>query len=87
MDFVFFPDHLATRSPGYIGNLCIAPSGQRATLTDVTDALQRRDSVSIRQASEAELKRAEALASLFEIGVLLGQKLETLLDQDAPPPT
>lgn len=84
MNFVYFSEELEARAPGFFSSLCEEPSGEWSSLHDVVAAITRREPVSIRPATESEMNRAEAFVALFEIGLMLGEKLETLLDQNAP---
>ncbi|WP_139236724.1 hypothetical protein [Rugamonas rubra] len=84
MEVVYFSDELAARAPGFMFPLCEAPGGAWLSLNDVIKAIQRRETVTIRPASSSEMNRAEAFVALFEIGLILGEKMEALLDQDRP---
>lgn len=82
MQFVYFPEELNARAPETVGCLCAAPSGEWVSLLDIVAAIQRRETVSIRPASEGEMRRAEAYVALYEIGMMLAEKMEVLLDQE-----
>lgn len=84
MQVIFFSQELAARAPAAVG--CLFDEGTKnwVTLFDIAAAIERRENVTIRPASESEMKRAEAVAALFDIGVMLGEKVAALLDQDTP---
>lgn len=84
MRAVFFPEELHERAPQIFGHFCEEPGGEWLTLVDLVQAMKRGETVTVRAASESELKRADAYVALFEIGQMLGEKLSTLLDQDPP---
>ncbi|MYN45930.1 hypothetical protein GTP23_12815 [Pseudoduganella sp. FT93W] len=84
MNVVYFPDEIAERAPDIFSSLCIEPSGEFLSIQELIAAIVRRENVNIRPATETEIKRAEAYVALFEIGMMLGEKLNTLFDQDAP---
>lgn len=84
MNVVYFSEELANRAPGHIYPLCEEPSGAWVSLVDVVEAIRRREPVTIRPATEGEMRRAEAATALYEIGLLLSEKLNTLLDQQSP---
>lgn len=83
MQVVYFSEELSARAPETVGCLCAAPSGEWVTLLDIVSAIRRRETVSIRPASEREMQRAEGYVALYEIGMLLAEKMESLLDQEA----
>jgi hypothetical protein len=84
MQVVYFSQELQARAPAVLGCLYDEATKNWVTLFDVAAAIERRETVAIRPATESEMKRAEAIAALFDIGVMLGQKVEALLDQDTP---
>ncbi|WUR14718.1 hypothetical protein E7V67_006305 [[Empedobacter] haloabium] len=84
MRAVFFPEELNDRAPNVIGHFCADPGHEWLTLLDIVDAIRRGEEVTIRPATDSELKRADAYISLYEIGTMLGEKLVTLLDREDP---
>jgi hypothetical protein len=84
MNAVFFPEIFSERAPTLMGHLCAAPNNEWITLVDVLEHLQAGHSVEIRQASPAELKRADGYIALYEIGQMLGDKMRELLDEEPP---
>lgn len=84
MQFVYFPDGITQRAPSVVSSLYVAPNAVPATIIDVANAIQRGEVVNVRPASASELKRGEAAVALFEIGMLLGEKVSDLLDQETP---
>jgi hypothetical protein len=84
MQVVYFPEDLSARAPEVMGCLCATPGNEWVTLLDVVAAIQRREVVTVRPASESEMKRAEAYVALYEIGAMIGEKMNTLLDQAEP---
>lgn len=84
MHVVYFPEIFSERAPTMMGHLCAAPNSEWITLIDVLDYLKAGHSVEIRQASPAELKRADGYIALYEIGQALGDKMRELLDEEPP---
>ncbi|MFC0131398.1 hypothetical protein CR105_03050 [Massilia eurypsychrophila] len=84
MQVVYFSQELQARAPGVLGCLFNEDTKGWVSLIDVAAAIERRENVTVRPATETEMKRAEAVAALFDIGVQLGQKVEALLDQETP---
>ncbi len=81
---VHFPEELYARAPKAIGRLCLAPSNEWVSLITVAEAVDRGETVTIRPASENELRRADAFVSLYEIGLAMGEKIGILLDKESP---
>lgn len=84
MKCVFFGEELARRAPEMFGHTCTEPDLKWVGLLDIGAALQAGQSVTIRQASESELQRAEALIALREIGTAMGQRISQILNQHEP---
>jgi hypothetical protein len=82
MNVVYFPEQLNARAPALMGCLCAVPENRWLNLGDVAHALRNGEAVNIRQASPTELKRAEGLTALYEVGMIVGEKVKALLDQD-----
>jgi hypothetical protein len=82
MQIVHFPEQLGARAPNVMGCLLTA-EGQWVSLFHVADALRSGEAVTIRHATESELKRAESIVALYEVGFMVGTKIRTLLDQEA----
>ena len=80
MKIVYFNPELSARAPDLLGVFCLDPSGQWLTLKDIDDALAGGADVEIRQASETEVERAEAVAVLYEIELQLARQVGGLLD-------
>lgn len=81
MQVVFFPENLCARAPDILSCLYSWPDNQKTSIPEVIEAIRRNELIMIRPASESELKRAEAMIALFDIGVMIGQKVQVLLDQ------
>lgn len=86
MQVVFFPEEFHTRAPTIMGHLRAAASHKWVTLNDVIETVRAGQAVTIRPASETELKRAEGYIALYDIGVQLAAHLGELLDQDPAAP-
>lgn len=80
MQAVYFGQELNKRAQEVIGCLCLEPNVEWVNLLDVVAAMDRGETVTIRPASVGEMKRAESLVSLCEIGEQLGAKIGELLD-------
>lgn len=83
-EIVYFGDELQKRAPGAVGQLYFGGTPEWITADDVIEAVKRKIPVCIRPATESEMKRAEALAALYEIGQQIGQRVGQLLDQETP---
>lgn len=83
MKIVYFNPELSARAPDLLGVFCLDPSGQWLTLKDIDDALAGGADVEIRQASETEVERAEAVVILYEIELELARRVGGLLDPNA----
>lgn len=83
MKIVYFNPELSARAPDLLGVFCADPSGQWLTPQDIDDALAGGADVEIRQASETEVERAEAVAVLYEIELQLARQVGGLLDPGA----
>lgn len=80
MNVVYFGQEFHQRAPDAIGCLCVEPSTEWVSLLDICAAMARGEVVTIRPASEGEMKRAEMLVSIHEIGMQMGMKITELLD-------
>jgi hypothetical protein len=80
MQAVYFGLELNKRAPELIGCLCTEPDIKWINLLDVCAAMAAGETVTIRPASDAEMKRAEGAVALYEIGQQLGAKIGELLD-------
>jgi hypothetical protein len=80
MQVVYFGQELHRRAPEVIGCLCLEPDVQWVSLLEVVAAMESGETVTIRPASDSEMKRAESLVQLCEIGEQLGAKIGQLLD-------
>jgi hypothetical protein len=80
MQVVYFPREDHEPAPADLGSLYNEATSSWVTINDVAAAIRRRENVSVRPATASELKRAEALSALFQIGLMLQQKIGTLLD-------
>lgn len=81
MNFVYFGQDLNRRAPDLFGHICNDPMTQWVGLLDISAALQSGHSVSIRHATESELKRAEALIALRNVGEEMARSIHQLLDE------
>jgi len=84
MEFVFFGEELPNRAPDVVGHVFDVEGNTWSSMLDVTVALLAGQDVSIRQATESELKRAEALIGLRDAGYHIAQCVLHLLEQDGP---
>lgn len=84
MDFVFFGQELPERAPATVGHVFDVEGNQWSSMLDVVVALLAGQNVSIRQATESELKRAEALIGLRDAGYHIAHCVHHLLEQDGP---
>jgi hypothetical protein len=84
MHVVYFSQELQLRAPAALGCLYHEATHTWVTLLDLENAIKRREEVTVRPATATELKRAEAVAAMFNIGLALREKIGALLDQDAP---
>jgi hypothetical protein len=84
MEFVFFGEDLPNRAPDVIGHVYDVEGNQWASMFDVILALMEGKKVSIRQATETELKRAEALIVVQELGYNIALCVHQLMEQDGP---
>lgn len=80
MKIVYFKPELSARAPDLLGVFCADPSGQWLAPEDIGAALAAGEDVDIRQASPAEIERAEAVVILYGIELQLAQQLGGLLD-------
>jgi len=71
MKVVYFDRELTDRAHSVIGSFCVDPGAHRISLADIVAALDRRETVEIRPASEAERERAEALSVIGGIALQL----------------
>lgn len=83
MQFVHFPDSLVESAPaGTLSSLYTSPDNVPAKLLDLIHAITRGETVTVRPATASELKRAEAIIALVQIGSMIGEKFGVLLDQE-----
>lgn len=80
MKIVYFNPELSARAPDLLGVFCLDPSGHWLTLQDIDEALASGADVEIRQATENEVERAEAIVILYEIELQLARQVGGLLD-------
>lgn len=83
MKLVYIEQHLSDLAPSVIGAFCVDPSAEWVTFTDITAALERGESVTIRPASATEKTRVESLIALSAIADQLAAKVGGLLDSPA----
>ncbi|MDO8051136.1 MULTISPECIES: hypothetical protein [unclassified Janthinobacterium] len=83
MKIVYFNPELSTRAPDLLGVFCMDPNGQWLTLQDIDEVLATGADVEIRQATETEVERAEAVVILYEIELELARRVGGLLDPNA----
>jgi predicted transcriptional regulator len=85
MQAVYFGTDLTQRAPSVIGGpFCIETSQEWIGLAHIAAAIERGEVVHIRPATKSEMKRAEAAAALFEIGLQIAEKVGDLLDHKGP---
>lgn len=80
-EFIYWPEYLHQTAPQLLGVLSSAEPFQWVGLPDVVAQVVAGESVQLRHASASEIKRAESMIALWDIGVKLSEHLETLLDQ------
>ena len=80
MQAVYFGQELNKRAPDIVGCLYLDSGAQWVTLVDVVAAMDRGETISIRPASDAEMKRAEGVVALYEIGQQISAKIGQILD-------
>lgn len=80
MQAVYFGQELNKRAPDIVGCLYLDPAAKWVTLFDLVAAMDRGETITIRPASQSEMKRAECLVALYEISWQLGAKIGELLD-------
>jgi len=84
MQVVYFPEELHQAAPAIIGHFCVEPTGDWLTLIDVVQVFQAGHTVTIRHATDNELKRAEAFVALYQVGQQLAAKMNAVLDFHPP---
>lgn len=84
MKVIYFGTELHQRAPEMMGVFCSDPEGKWLTVPEFLAAIERFEPVDTRPASASEMKRAEAMVTLYEICVQLGYNLGALLDKDEP---
>lgn len=84
VELVYFGEELCERAPGVVGCLYHGTTKSWVSTMEVLETIRLKMAVQIRPASESEMKRAEALAAMYEIGQQIGEKIEQLLDQEGP---
>lgn len=77
MNAVFFNEELHARAPTSVGTI-LADDGRWIGLAEVADAMRAGEVVTIRPASACELRRAEAIVEVVEIGAKLAGHLQIL---------
>lgn len=80
MQIVHFPEELQARAPDIMGRLRVAHSQKWVTPADVVAVINDGQTVTIRPATEVELKRAEAYMALYGIHTQLGAHVGNQLD-------
>lgn len=84
VELVYFGEELCERAPGAIGCLYHDAGKEWVPGMQVFELIRLNMPLTIRPATESEMKRAEALAALYEIGKQIGDKIEHILDQESP---
>ncbi|NHZ35343.1 hypothetical protein [Massilia rubra] len=80
MKVVYFPDENSSRAQTAVGAMFASPQNKWVNLLDLIATIESGETVEIRPASEAEIKRADAYVALHQIGVMLGEKLDAILE-------
>lgn len=80
MQVVYFDEELVEQAPDVLGLFYVEPSGVATDLRQILEAIRNHEIVEIRPASKSELKRAEAMIALYELGAQVGAKIGQLLD-------
>ena len=84
MQLVYFPEELHQAAPAILGHFCVEPTGDWLTLAEVILVIQAGHTVTVRHATESEVKRAEAFVALYQVGQQLAVKLNAVLDFHPP---
>ena len=84
MQLVHFPEAFHQAAPAIIGHFCVDPTGDWLTLGEVILVIQAGHTVTVRHATDNELKRAEAFVALYQVGQQLAAKMNAVLDFHPP---
>lgn len=84
VELVYFGEELCQRAPGIVGSLYHGSSKQWVSALEAVEAVKAKFPIVIRPATESEMRRAEALVAMHDIGRQIGEKLNQLLDQETP---
>ena len=84
MNLAYFPEEFHQAAPTILGHFCQEPNGDWLTLVEVVETIQAGHTVTIRHATESEMKRAEAFVALYQVGQELAAKLGAVLDLHPP---
>jgi hypothetical protein len=84
VELVYFGSGLCNRAPDVLGRMYSATGKEWVANMQVVEAVKLGITVTIRPATDAERKRAEALTALYEIGQQIRQRVDNILEQDTP---
>lgn len=82
VELVYFGDAHAARAPGMVGTIYSGAGQEWVTPAEIFEAMELKIPLIVRPASESEMKRMEAIVSMYEIGAEIAQKIGDLLDQN-----
>ena len=81
---VNFPAHIHQAAPCVVSQYYVEPLGASITIEEITQFLAAGHSISLRDATENEVARAEALVALGQAIDQLTPKLNAVLDWHTP---
>lgn len=81
VELVYFGEELAQRAPLAAGVIYSAMHREWITAMQAVEAVRLAIPISIRPATEAEKKRVETIAALYEVGAQLGERIKSILDE------
>ncbi len=84
MNLVYFPEEFHQAAPAILNYFCQEPNGEWMDLVDVVKVIQTGEQITIRHATETEMKRAESFVALYQVGQELAARLDAVLDMHPP---
>lgn len=82
MNVVYFSDELTERAPEVVTSLYEECTGLPVLMEEIIGCVMRREPVSIRSATEAELVNLDTYVSIYEILKMLGSHLQDTVESD-----
>lgn len=80
-EFIYWPEQLHNTAPQLFGLLSSASPFQWVAMQDIAGCVVNGEAVQIRPASANEIKRAQSILAMCEIGAKLGEHIENLFGQ------